>query len=172
MRMLSTDAVFNMMLGYFFNNPKPYNLPWWKECSYSSHLLAGWVEPHNGRGDLQRQDDAKTQGQLEITWGSCRRVKRRREPQGSSSGHRPATPCQKEFLGLDSQLRCSRLTTLVAGFCPGIASFCSSTSFIQQCHLWICQLPNTLPIHVFYASFNELILIIFSWETWLELGQL
>lgn len=77
-----------------------------------------------------------------------------------------------KFLRLMSQLRCSKLTILVAEFCPSIASFGSSTSLIQQGHLWICQLPNTLPINVFYASFNELILVIFSWETWLELGQL
>lgn len=101
-----------------------------------------------------------------------RTVKRRRGHSEHPMAMYEPSLVSGKFLGLMSQLHSSKQIILVAEFCPSIASFGSSTSLIQQGHLWICQLPNTLPISVFYASFNELIFVIFSWEIWLELRQL
>lgn len=83
-----------------------------------------------------------------------------------------SSPVSEKILGLKALLPCSKLIIFVAEFCPSIASYGSSTNHTQQGHLWLCQLPNTLPINVFYISFNELIFIIFSGKTWLELGQI
>lgn len=121
-------------------------------------------------------EEGKSRGRMsrrhKVTWGHVRQPQQSQEERGplcGSCAHGWAGPGQWKLLGLTSQLPYPELTIFVARFCPSIPSVGSSTSLVEQGHLWICQLPNVLPINVFYASFNELILVIFSEK--LELGQ-